>query len=85
LSIFDCNNVIIYAEGTDLIYEGITTLRSAYSFSELQEGTDLIYEGITTTVCTSPVRRTPRLPEGTDLIYEGITTFTCRFVHNLIS
>jgi hypothetical protein len=38
-------------EGTDLIYEGITTdgcPRLAYPLFALIEGTDLIYEGITT-------------------------------------
>jgi hypothetical protein len=37
-------------EGTDLIYEGITTgAQTPFPlFHKIQEGTDLIYEGITT-------------------------------------
>jgi hypothetical protein len=37
-------------EGTDLIYEGITTVDDniPYSLDIASEGTDLIYEGITT-------------------------------------
>jgi hypothetical protein len=62
-------------EGTDLIYEGITT--EALSGRRVtgrhsSEGTDLIYEGITTQGC-SPPGNIPEA-EGTDLIYEGITT-----------
>jgi hypothetical protein len=43
---------VLLNEGTDLIYEGITTLQNPAkgipSLSFQAEGTDLIYEGITT-------------------------------------
>jgi hypothetical protein len=62
-------------EGTDLIYEGITTFQGTLSLCSIYskaEGTDLIYEGITTSVfvLVDPAFK----KEGTDLIYEGITT-----------
>jgi hypothetical protein len=60
-------------EGTDLIYEGITTKTNIrqLNFAEHLEGTDLIYEGITTWL---PLSISIWNKEGTDLIYEGITT-----------
>jgi hypothetical protein len=66
-------------EGTDLIYEGITTLDKLVSKIRVQfEGTDLIYEGITT-----PYYKGLFVPlltlEGTDLIYEGITTLVTSY------
>jgi hypothetical protein len=67
----------IYKEGTDLIYEGITTLLFLGLFCLFfccLEGTDLIYEGITTLIVSALKRSNARINEGTDLIYEGITT-----------
>jgi hypothetical protein len=69
----------VQVEGTDLIYEGITTPGFLFApVSELlpsAEGTDLIYEGITTTPhFHNPVAVLTLSGEGTDLIYEGITT-----------
>jgi hypothetical protein len=62
-------------EGTDLIYEGITTNRvnRLPGLPFAGEGTDLIYEGITTSY-SSTGRIVQPSSEGTDLIYEGITT-----------
>jgi hypothetical protein len=75
------------AEGTDLIYEGITTCvvsASVVNSLSLQvEGTDLIYEGITTGCL--PYADTHKLKEGTDLIYEGITTGAAIFCWVFVS
>jgi hypothetical protein len=65
------------SEGTDLIYEGITTMgcQMFSNFFLLCEGTDLIYEGITT-IGSSCNTTSSKAVEGTDLIYEGITTLS---------
>jgi hypothetical protein len=69
---------ILIIEGTDLIYEGITTTATSVLVVRLatnfQEGTDLIYEGITTFGNMIRLFFAATLLEGTDLIYEGITT-----------